>query len=561
MRVETPATGFLPTSLGSIEIDGERLHFRSKYNRNLIEQIKRLGMSIKRNKDGKFLYWHAKTSKMFLNKFVETFPEFGPQFPGVGYPKPDYSSYAVSSYLLKHQLKASKIGVNHPRFAYFHGIGSGKTLVGLEMIKQKRVRTLVLCPLSVIEDAWLGDRGDIQKFAPEIEAVNLWALKQKSKSASGFRAYREGLYESPVVIINYESFLTIKDDLLQAGFQMLIIDESARLKDGRRKTTKAVLEFADEMDYCYPLSGLPAPNSELEYFNQVNCIDPMLFGRSFTLFKDEFFYTYGYGGFKWAMKQEKRQEFLEKLATIADFVRPEDVMDLPEPVHSIRRIHLDIKEREAYRAMARELYIKLGDKEIVAGNAAIKLMKLREGTSGFYYYLEEEDGKKEPTRKEILVGTSKLNELSMLLPELGGYQAIIWTHFLPEAERIQTLMVDQGYSWSRVDGTVAKSDRPEIIHRFQDGLTQFLIAHPKSIGHGNRLENCQYAIYFSLSESYEQYDQSMRRILRRGQENQCKFFYLIADHTVDEKILETLERKGNVAEAVVDYIRENHGER
>lgn len=236
-------------------------------------------------------------------------------------------------------------------------------------------------------------------------------------------------------------------------------------------------------------------------------------------------------------------------------------MDLPEPVHSIRRIHLDIKEREAYRAMARELYIKLGDKEIVAGNAAIKLMKLREGTSGFYYYLEEEDGKKEPTRKEILVGTSKLNELSMLLPELGGYQAIIWTHFLPEAERIQTLMVDQGYSWSRVDGTVAKSDRPEIIHRFQDGLTQFLIAHPKSIGHGNRLENCQYAIYFSLSESYEQYDQSMRRILRRGQENQCKFFYLIADHTVDEKILETLERKGNVAEAVVDYIRENHGER
>lgn len=432
---------------------------------------------------------------------------------------------------------------------------SGKTLVALEMIKQKQVRTLVLCPLSVIDDAWLGSRGDIQKFMPEIEAVNLWKLKQNSKSSQGFKRYREALHESPVVIINYESFLSIADELSKIDFQMLIVDESARLKDSRAKTTKAVLNFADNMDFCYLLSGLPAPNSEVEYWNQVNCVDPLLFGRSFILFREEYFYSFGYGGFKLAMKNEKRKEFLDKLSGVADVVRPEDVLDLPEPVHSIRRVHLNEQERVAYHAMAKQLYIDFGDHEVIAANAAVKLMKLREGTSGFYLYLDEDRNEKKITR----VGHSKLDELKNVILELGGYQAIIWNHFHAEGDQIQELFREMNCTWGRVDGTVPKSVRSDIINRFQDGLIQFLISHPASIGHGNRLENCRYAIYFSLSESYEQYDQSRRRIFRRGQEHQCKFIYLIANGTVDEKIMTTLENKGNVAEAVFRYIKEYRG--
>jgi len=116
-------------------------------------------------------------------------------------------------------------------------------------------------------------------------------------------------------------------------------------------------------------------------------------------------------------------------------------------------------------------------------------------------------------------------------------------------------------SWIRIDGTVPKKNRSELLQQFQEGKIQFLIGHPASIGHGVRLENCFYAIYFSLSESFEQFDQSMRRIFRKGQENVCKFLYLIADGTVDEKIMTTLENKGNVAEEVFKYIKEYRGER
>jgi len=420
-------------------------------------------------------------------------------------------------------------------------VGTGKTILAIELIKQKKIKTLVICPLSIIQMAWMED---LKKFAPEIDAVDLWLLKQKN-SPAGRRLFKQRLDECEVAIINFESFRTLKSELKQAKFRMLIIDESAKIKSSRSKITEAVIDFSDNIDFVYPLSGNPAPNSEMEYWSQLRLIDPLLLGRSFYAFRNYYFYNHGYGNFKWSMKKDKREEFLDKLATVSEVVRKEDVLDLPEKTENIRTVYLDVAERKAYEEMRKHLVVEFADTEIIAINAAVKLMKLREGTSGFYIG---------ENNKVFQIGNSKLNELKDLLEEIGNHQVIIWTHFHYEADQVEKMLKDK--LWGRVDGTISNQTiKNETVKAFKNGEIQYLIAHPASLGHGVTLVNCTYMIYFSLSHSWELFDQTSGRIYRKGQVNKCSYYFLIADRSVDEVIMKALKKKSSVAQSVFNYIK------
>jgi SNF2 family DNA or RNA helicase len=106
-----------------------------------------------------------------------------------------------------------------------------------------------------------------------------------------------------------------------------------------------------------------------------------------------------------------------------------------------------------------------------------------------------------------------------------------------------------------INGAVKQEDRDISIQAFKANRLQYLIAHPRSMGHGVTLTNCNYAIYYSLDYSHEAHSQSRDRIYRYGQRNACTYYYLLADKTIDGVILKALNAKSNVEKAVFDYIR------
>ena len=75
------------------------------------------------------------------------------------------------------------------------------------------------------------------------------------------------------------------------------------------------------------------------------------------------------------------------------------------------------------------------------------------------------------------------------------------------------------------------------------------------MAHGQTLTNCSYAVYFSLSHSLELQDQSEDRIHRKGQINKCTYYFLLAKNTVDSSILDALQGKRDVAEAILNHIK------
>lgn len=161
-----------------------------------------------------------------------------------------------------------------------------------------------------------------------------------------------------------------------------------------------------------------------------------------------------------------------------------------------------------------------------------KLMKLRQILSGFI--IDKNDEIQD-------FGTNKDKELDSVLDELGSKQVIIWCQFIHEIEKLSD-------KFNGVGLTSKTKNRDQIIQDFKDGKIQRLFVHPKLLGKGLTIVNCNYNIYYSLSFSYEEFKQSQDRIHRIGQKEKCTYIILQGKDTIDENIFNCLQRKKNVAD-------------
>ncbi|HEA64718.1 MAG TPA: DEAD/DEAH box helicase [Candidatus Aminicenantes bacterium] len=505
------------------------------FDSSLVEIVGKAGLGMKWKAARK--EWTHPLTCNFKHSLLNLFPELKKELPAT--PNPGYD-WEPSAYLMAHQEAAARKATHRHRYGIFHDTGVGKTLTAIEIIKQKKVKALVVCPLSIIETAWMED---IKKFAPEIKAINLWEYKQ-TKSKRKKELLRKQLDSSIVCIANFETFRGMEKEIKNMGFEMLIIDESSFCKDPKTATTKKLTVFADRVPYVYLLSGTPAPNSPLEYFPQIRMLDQGLLGANYYSFRKKYAYRDMFETFKWVIRSDKFEELLDKLASVSEVVKKEDTLDLPGRTYNEREVVLTSEEMTAYQQMKDDLLIEFGETKVIAVSAAVKLGKLRQGGSGFYY-----DKEKVP----ITVGTSKLKELLRLLEEIGDHQVIIWTQFQHEARQVEAALSS---NIVKVDGTVSQKQKIENINLFKSGKAQYIVAHPASLGIGQNLTNCSYAAYYSLSHSYEKQGQSEDRIYRKGQVNHCSYYFLLAKGTVDRSILKALHKKQNAAETILNYIKE-----
>jgi len=452
--------------------------------------------------------------------------------------------------LYKHQTEALALCTkgNH---ALFHECGTGKTLTMLEAIRAFKAQglgpALVVCPLSIIEPAWIAD---CTRFTPDLSIVSLW----DSKPAE--RVKRLG-QQSDIYVCNYETLKILYPHICKKGFKILVVDESSKMKEPKSQITKCLLSFAGirfrgspfkaecVIPHRYCLSGTPAPNLEDEYWSQIKFITGpggKVFNDNYYAFRSYYFHgiPLGMTGQRmWKFREYMRNEFMTAMRPVTHVVRKEDALDLPEQVHEVRKVYLGKEEQKAYDTMKKDLILYYKDEVIVASSALVEIMKLRQLTSGFAYY----------TEGEAHIGDSKLKELKQLLGEIGKEQVIIWVNFKSE---IQTLLKELPSSRALWSGT---EDRNNDIADFQSGKFQYFVIHPQSGGHGLTFAGCHYAVYYSLCYSYELLKQSQDRIHRIGQKNKCTYYYLIADKTIDEVVHKTLTSKEKLSNMVLDFLK------
>jgi SNF2 family DNA or RNA helicase len=209
-----------------------------------------------------------------------------------------------------------------------------------------------------------------------------------------------------------------------------------------------------------------------------------------------------------------------------------------------RVISLTDEQQKVYKQMKEKALAELHGEKMTTVNALTQLMRLQQITCGHF---KADDG----TTQEIK--SNRLTELMDVLEEIEG-KAIIWAHWQTDIKTILKAIKKEYGPGSVVDyyGLTPQDQRQKNKDDFQnDSKVRFLVGTPQTGGYGITLTAANTVIYYSNGYDLEKRLQSEDRAHRIGQKKAVTYVDIIAEETVDNKIVKALRKKVNIASEVM----------
>jgi len=457
-----------------------------------------------------------------------------------------------------HQITALEKSWNKETYAYFMEMGTGKTKVLIDNAamlydKGKIDGLLIVAPKGVI-GTWYNQ--ELPTHLPDhIENVTvLW----QANITKGQQEKLDSLFEPEetfhILIMNVEALSTTKGTDFAAKFisshnTLMVIDESTTIKNPSAKRTKNILNLSTQTKYRRIMTGSPVTKNPLDLYSQCEFLSPWLLDfTSYYAFRNRYaemktMHIHG-RSIQVVDKFKNLGELSEQLKGFSYRVLKEDCLDLPEKNWTKRQITLTPDQRKIYIQMKETALAVLNGKQATTMTVLTQLMRLHQITCGHF---TADDG----TIQRI--ANNRVNELMDILSEMEG-KAIIWAHYQWDIKDIIKEVVKEYGPGSVVDfyGLTPQNERDPNREKFQsDPKCRFLVGTPATGGYGLTLTAANTVIYYSNGYDLEKRLQSEDRAHRIGQKKNVTYVDIIAEDTVDEKIVKALRDKINVASQVL----------
>ena len=318
-----------------------------------------------------------------------------------------------------------------------------------------------------------------------------------------------------------------------------MIDELSSFKAYGTQRFKAMKHLRTRFNRIIGLTGTPSPNSLMDIWSQLYILDGgKRLGEYITKYRQTYFYpgrSRGHIVYEWIIKPWASDVIYERIGDICMSMRAEDYLSLP-PVNYVNvPVGLTDKERKEYLDFKRNNVLPVADSVITASNAGTLCGKLQQWTGGALYTA---DGCVVPTTP------AKMERLKEMLEEIHT-PVIIAYHYRHELERL------------RVELPQAKTlDEAGVFDAWNRGEVPILLGHPASIGHGLNLQRGGHTIiWYTPTWSLELYEQFNARLARQGQTERVTIYHLIADGTIDQRVLSVLALKSTIQDALMDELK------
>ena len=187
---------------------------------------------------------------------------------------------------------------------------------------------------------------------------------------------------------------------------------------------------------------------------------------------------------------------------------------------------------------------EMNGKMTTTATVLTQLMRLQQITCG---YFKADDA----TTQEI--PNNRMPELVDLIYEIEG-KVVIWAHWQKDVSQIIKSLVKEFGEGCCVDyyGLTPQSERQDNINKFQnDPKVRFFVGTPQTGGYGITLTAASNMIYYSNGYDLEKRKQSEARIDRIGQTKPMTYIDILAEDTVDERIVKALRKKINIANQIM----------
>lgn len=438
--------------------------------------------------------------------------------------------------------------INNKQAGLFLDMGMGKTISTLTAVSELMhnyfdvQKTLVIAPLRVAKYTW---PEEIEKWS-HINYLKISRVIGTQKQR--LKALEE---KADIYIINRENVVWLVEHYKSKWpFDMVVIDELSSFKSNTSKRFRALRKVRPLIKRIVGLTGTPTPNGLIDLWPQMYLLDQgERLGKTITGYRERYFIP-GRSDpsrhivYDWVPKKHAEERIYEKIGDICVSMKSIDYLDLPERVDHEVKIELSKKAREKYNQLEKDLLLPFSDGDVVADSAAILSNKLLQLSNGAVY---------DENEQVQYIHDDKLDALEELIEQANGKPVLVFYNFRHDLKRLQERFKDAVHLQTDKD-----------YRKWNKGEIPILLTHPASAGHGlNMQDGGNIIIWFGLTWSLELYQQANARLHRQGQKKTVHVYHIIADDTVDERVMKALQNKtltqDELMEAVKARIRKHSG--
>ncbi len=430
----------------------------------------------------------------------------------------------------------------HKAFYLGWARGLGKTLGACALLDELECSSaLIVAPNTAKASTW----------AAELEWATPWltvlVLPNEAKKRAACVAYAAELHAAGtpfVLIAHYESMAIIAgkkvskakgsgrttkrlgDGWKKLGIEwdLVVLDEGHRIANHESMQSRAAGRIPAKARLV--LSGSVFQNKWEELFGPLHFLLPDRYqykGRDFCLrFLD--YVSNGYGDICVGILPGQLDPFKDELGR---FMVVRDKKNLAIP--STELVELTEGQRQVYDDLAGMLLAELPNGERIKSSDGIALLtRLRQVATGLDVLGHE------------LRDSSKMERAIEVMKRHWdrGDDFVVFGWYKPSLHALAARLADEGIDAWIIDGDVPHKERAEIISAFQNGQKRVLLGTISTMGESINLQRANHVIRMDRSFNPATNQQAVDRVDRQGQERECYLTDIIAEHTVDDLVVQ-----------------------
>jgi len=433
-----------------------------------------------------------------------------------------------------HQRTTSAFLTLHKRAFCFNEQGTGKTgsviWAADYLMREKRIRrVLVICPMSIMDIAW---RADLFKFAIHRTVDIAYGNAEKRRQIINGNA--------EFVIINYDGVEIVRDEIEQANFDLIVVDEANAYKNTQAKRWKVLNGLVKADTWLWMLTGTPAAQSPVDAYGLAKLVNPVTVPRFLSTFREMVMNKVSQ--FRWIPRPNATQIVFEALQPAIRFTKDE-CLDLPEMTYVKRTVELTKQQQRYYALLKNRMIIEAAGEAITSVNAAVNMNKLLQISCGAVYSdtgetIEFDVKNRYAALKEVIDETNQ--------------KVLVFVPFKHVISILAGKLQADGITAEIISGDVPVNKRTDIFTRFQTTQDpRVLIIQPQSAAHGVTLTAADTVVWWGPVPSLETYAQANARVHRSGQRHPTTVVQLQGS-SVERHIYQLLDNKIDIHSKVID---------
>ena len=460
------------------------------------------------------------------------------------------STFQYKTQPYEYQKIGIDYGLNSDRWLLGDEQGLGKTKQVIDIaVARKQLygykHCLIICGVNSLKWNWVNEihthsNEEAHILGQRVKKGKLVVGGNKDKLEDTSLMLQDAL-ESYFIITNIES---LRDDAIVANLSvlcsqkrisMIAVDEIHKNKNPNSQQSKGLMKL--ETDCEIAMTGTPLMNTPLDLFIIFKWLG---FEKwSFYKFRNHYCMMGGFGGHE-IMGYKHLDEMQDRLNAIMIRRRKEDVLDLPEKTYVDEYVEMLPKQKLIYDEVTASIKMNI-DQIAIAPNPLAELIRMRQAT-GYTGILSSE-----------IQESAKLDRMEEIVEDAvaNGRKVVIFSNW---SQMTDAIIYRLGtYNPLRITGETPDELRIINVDDFQhDDRRRIIVGTIGAMGTGLTLTAGTVEIFVDHPWNRALYDQAVDRCHRIGQNNNITIYNIMCKNTIDERIWNIVNEKGELSDAVVD---------